>query len=369
MAPETPDTSRVSARPRARDLGLPFPGTPGPFNAITDVPGVTVGFTTLRDPDRHQCTGVTAIVPRQDENSPSPVWAGLFALNGNGEMTGSHWIQDAGYFLGPICITNTHGVGAVHSGATRWMIERYSTYFAQEHAWAMPVVAETYDGVLNDINALFVQPEHAIAALNSARSGPVAEGAVGGGTGMIAYDFKAGTGTSSRQVKLGDHTYSLGVLVQANHGIRPWLTVLGVPVGQVMTEGQLKDKETGSIIVIVGTDAPLSALSLHHLAKRAGLGIGRSGTPGGNSSGDIFLAFSTGNEGPLPQQSGALLTPTHLNNELLDPLYLAAVEATDEAIINALVAGEDTPTFKPRGQTCRGIDTNKLGELVRTQKA
>jgi len=350
-------------KPRARDLGLPFPGTPGPLNAITDVPGVTVGFCTLTDPARRMRTGVTAILPRPGDE-PRPVWAGQFALNGNGEMTGTHWINDAGYFIGPVMITNTHGVGAVHMGATRWMIDRYAAFFRDQHAWAMPVVAETYDGVLNDINALHVQPKHALAALEALSGGPVAEGSTGGGNGMIAYEFKGGTGTSSRRVEIGE-TYTVAALVQANHGIRPWLTILGRPVGRLMPEDRLLPSETGSIIVILATDAPLSGLSLRHLAKRAAIGIGRGGTPGGNNSGDIFLAFSTANDGPMPHSGGPVLSRQELNTEHIDPLYLAAVEAVEEAVVNALVAGEDAPTVKPEGMTCRAIDTDRLAAMFR----
>jgi D-aminopeptidase len=350
-------------KPRARDLGIPFPGTPGPWNAITDVPGVRVGFCTLTDPARKMRTGVTAILPREDRGVPVPVWAGHYALNGNGEMTGTHWIDDAGYFIGPVCITNTHGVGAAHHGATRWMIDRYDTYFTQDHAWAMPVVAETYDGLLNDINALHVAPEHARAALDAATSGPVAEGSTGGGNGMISYEFKAGTGTSSRQVRIGGTDYTIGALVQANHGLRPWFRVLGVPVGEHLAEGRIQRKEQGSIIVVLATDAPLSALSLRQIAKRAAIGIGRNGTPGGNSSGDIFLAFSVANPGPMPQRAGSLVTRSELNSDQIDPLYLASVEAVEEAVVNAIVAGEDVATVKPEGQTVRAIDTEALRAL------
>jgi D-aminopeptidase len=346
-------------KPRARDLGLPFPGIPGPLNAITDVPGVAVGFCTLTDPARNMRTGVTAILPRAG-TTPMPVWAGQYALNGNGEMTGTHWVNDAGYFIGPICITNTHGVGAVHTGATRWMIDTYADYFQNNHAWAMPVVGETYDGVLNDINAMHVQPEHAIAALKAASSGPVAEGSSGGGNGMICYEFKGGTGTASRQMVIGGQGYTVAALVQANHGLRPWLTILGRPVGQLMPEDALYTAEMGSIIVILATDAPLSGLSLRQMAKRAAIGIGRGGTPGGNNSGDIFLAFSTANEGPMPQFSPAILTKTEVNGEHLDPVYLAAVEAIEESVVNALVAGTDAATVKPAGLTCRAIDHDRL---------
>ncbi len=348
-----------TAHRRARDLGLPFPGMPGPLNAITDVPGVTVGFCTLTDPGKKMRTGVTAILPRPGTD-PQPVWAGHYALNGNGEMTGTHWINDAGYFLGPILITNTHGVGAAHMGATRWMMGHYTDYFTKEHAWAMPVVAETYDGVLNDITALHVQPEHAIAALEARSAGPVAEGSTGGGNGMICYEFKGGTGTSSRRIELGGQGYTVAALVQANHGIRPWLTILGKPVGQLIPEAPLYSGEMGSIIVIVATDAPLSGLALRQLAKRAAIGIGRGGTPGGNNSGDIFLAFSTANPGPMPQFAPAVVIRQELNIDLLDDLYLAAVQSIEEAVVNAMVAGEDVPTVKPAGLVCRALNGDRL---------
>lgn len=350
-------------KPRARDLGLPFPGTTGPLNAITDVAGVAVGFTTLTDPSLGLRTGVTAIRPRQDAGLPRPMTAGHFSLNGNGEMTGTHWIDDAGYFAGPVLLTNTHAIGACHSGATAWMIDHYADHFAG-HAWAMPVVAETYDGGLNDINAMRVTPGHAISAITAAKGGPVAEGNVGGGNGMVAYGFKAGTGTASRCVTIGTG-YTLGVLVQANHGLRHWLTILGQPVGSLMPDTAPPARETGSIIVVIATDAPLSALSLRALAKRAALGIARSGTAGGNSSGDIFLAFSTADAGPMPDRAGHLCAQEVLNPHHIDPLYMAAVEATDEAIVNALVAAEPVPTFKPAGGIMPAIDTAALSALFR----
>ncbi|WP_209425234.1 P1 family peptidase [Pararhodobacter sp. SW119] len=347
-------------RPRARDLGLPFPGHPGPLNAITDVPGVTVGFCTLTDPARDLRTGVTAIRPRSDAGLPRPVRAGHFALNGNGEMTGTHWIDDAGYLIGPVMITNTHAVGAVHHGAVAWMIDHYADWFRTAHAWAMPVVAETYDGVLNDITQLAVTPDHARAALQAASGGPVAEGSSGGGNGMIAYGFKGGTGTASRRVALGGQDWTLGALVQANHGIRPWLTVLGRPLGLMLPESAPPGPELGSIIVVLATDAPLSPLALRHLARRAGLGVGRGGSPGGNGSGDIFLALSVADCGPMPHQAGPLLTETALNQEWLDPLYLAAVEAVEEAVINALVAGETVQAVKPRTRVVPALDVEAL---------
>ncbi len=350
-------------KPRARDLGLPFPGTPGPFNAITDVAGVKVGFCTLTDPAKKMRTGVTAILPREERDAPSPIWAGQFTLNGNGEMTGTHWIHDAGYFIGPICISNTHAIGALHHGATEWMMENYAAWFAEEHAWAMPVVAETYDGILNDINALHVTPDHAKAAIRAAKGGLVEEGSSGGGNGMIAYEFKGGTGTASRVVSLAGRSFTVGVLVQANHGRRDWLTILGKPVGQLMPEGKFRDKEQGSIIVVVATDAPLSPLSLRHLARRASMGVARGGTPSGHSSGDIFLAFTTANAGPMPHNAYPVVTRSELNSELIDPIYLAAVEATEEAVVNAMVAGVDVAAVKPKGLVVRALDSDRLAAL------
>ncbi|MBI1172105.1 S58 family peptidase [bacterium] len=352
-------------KPRARDLGLPFPGQPGPFNAITDVPGVRVGFCTLTDPAKAMRTGVTAILPRIEADAPQPVWAGQFTLNGNGELTGTHWINDAGYFIGPVCITNTHGVGAVHHGVTEWMIEHYAAWFEGEHCWAMPVVGETYDGILNDINALHVTPEHAKAAIRAAKGGLVEEGSTGGGNGMIAYEFKGGTGTASRRVSLGGKDYTVGVLVQANNGRRPWLTILGKPVGQLMPEGAFRDREQGSIIVVIATDAPLSALSLRHVARRASMGVARGGTPSGNSSGDIFLAFSTANPGALAGEDQPFVTRTEINTEVMDPIYLATVEATEEAVVNAMVAGVDVAAVKPKGLIVPALDGQRLAALFR----
>ncbi len=352
---------------RARDLGLKLPGTPGPFNAITDVSDVLVGYTTLRDtssPNTQIHTGVTAILPRGKNTSPEPVLAGQFTLNGNGEMTGTHWIHDGGYFVGPVCITNTHSVGAVHHGATRWMLDHYKEAFDEHHLWAMPVVAETYDGVLNDINAQNVTPEHAIEAINTASSGMIEEGNVGGGTGMICYEYKGGTGTSSRSVAVGNKNYTVGCLVQANHGMRDWLTVLGTPVGLQMRDDLLFPRENGSIIVVLATDAPLSPVALRHLARRASIGIGRHGTPGGNNSGDIFLAFSVANTRKLPQLADPLQSFEFINPEFLDPVYMATVESVEEAVINALLAAKSVPTFKPSGMVCKAIDHQYLCEIL-----
>lgn len=355
---------------RARDLGLPMPGTPGRYNAITDVEGVLIGFETLSsrsDPALATNglpvqTGVTAILPRGNDPTPRPVFAGIHALNGNGEMTGSHWVRDGGYFVGPMLITNTHSVGAAHEGAVRWILQTYREAWENNHLWAMPVVAETYDGVLNDINGLHVRPEHALKALASAGSGPVREGNVGGGAGMVCYEYKGGTGTASRVIEIAGTPYTIGVLVQANHGLRPWLRVLGKPVGESMTDDRLPAFETerGSIIAVIATDIPLLPSQLDRLARRGGIGIGRGGTPGGNNSGDIFLAFSTANEMNLPQLSGPFKTMTSLNDERLDPVYLAAVEAVDEAILNAMLAAEDTPTARPAGGICKALEPQRL---------
>ncbi|WP_349358111.1 P1 family peptidase [Stappia sp.] len=355
---------------RARDLGLTLPGVPGRHNAITDVGGVLVGFETLsscRDPALATGglpvqTGVTAILPRGNEPTPRPVFAGIHALNGNGEMTGSHWIRDGGYFVGPVLITNTHSVGAAHEGAVRWILDTYRETWERHHLWAMPVVAETYDGVLNDINGLHVRPDHALRALANAAGGPVREGNVGGGAGMICYEYKGGTGTASRVIEIDGGAYTIGVLVQANHGLRPWLKVLGKSVGETMRDDRLPGFETerGSIIAVIATDLPLLPSQLDRLARRGSIGIGRGGTPGGNNSGDIFLAFSTANEMDLPQVSAPFKTLVSLNDECLDPVYLATVEAVDEAILNAMLAAEDTPTARPPGHICKALEPDKL---------
>ena len=356
----------TGGKPRGRDIGLPFTGAPGPHNAITDVAGVAVGFATVSSDGPPQVrTGVTAIIPRAADSDMSPVWAGHHALNGNGEMTGTHWIDEAGTFCGPILITNTHSVGIVHHAAVSWMIDRYRHQFEALHLWAMPVVAETYDGLLNDINGQHVTEAHAFEALDGAHSGPVAEGSIGGGAGMIAYGFKGGTGTASRLVEAGGERGAVAALVQANHGVREWLTVLGVPVGRHMPAEPLFRRETGSIIVILATDLPLSSVQLKRLAKRAAIGIGRGGTPGGNNSGDIFLAFGVANAVPLPQSGPPTYGLTVLNDEHLDPVFQAAVEAVEEAVVNALLAGEDTPTFRPAGKTVPGLRPEDLLGVMR----
>lgn len=362
-------------KPRARDLGLHFSGVTGPDNAITDIPGVLVGNTTRIEGDGPLVsgsgpvrTGVTAILPRGFDTEPMPVWAGTYALNGNGEMTGSHWIKDGGYFLGPICLTNTHSVGMVHHAATRWMIDHYQPYWSDMHLWAMPVVAETYDGILNDVNGQHITQQDTLAAINSATPGPLSEGNSGGGTGMVCYEFKGGTGSSSRLTEIKSSSYTVAALVQANHGIRPWFTALGVPVGKHLTDHRLNDNhqpEQGSIIVILATDAPLLPHQLDRLARRAAIGVGRGGSPGGNSSGDIFLAFSTANPQPIMQKAASVNQLQMLNDHLFDPLYLCAVEAVEESVLNAMVAADAMTTLRPAGTLCHAIDHTQLTDVMR----
>jgi L-aminopeptidase/D-esterase-like protein len=336
---------------RARDLGVPFSGPTGPNNAITDVEGVAVGFRTIREetprPGRNLPvrTGVTAILPHAQSETPVPVYAGVHRFNGNGEMTGTHWIEDGGTFLGPVMITNTHAVGITHHSTVRWMLERYaSTYETGDFLWLMPVIAETYDGVLNDINGMPVSEADVRSALAALARGPVDEGNCGGGTGMIAYGFKGGTGTASRIVAFGGRDYTIGTLVQANHGQRDWLTICGVPVGKHLRDNtpQSQLQERGSIIVVIATDLPMAPHQLKRVARRAAIGIGRNGTPGGNNSGDIFLAFSTANKQPMLHRAPRLLPLQIVNDEQLDPIYVATVDSVEEAVVNAMLAAEDS---------------------------
>ncbi len=360
-------------KPRARDLGLDFPGICGQSNSLVDVPGVLVGFKTIiqgegaaSKGDGPVRTGVTAILPRGFNHKPESVWAGINSLNGNGEMTGSHWVRDAGYFAGPICITNTHSVGMVHHAATRWMISHYADEWRDQHLWAMPIVAETYDGVLNDINGQHITMEDALEAINNASDKPVSEGNVGGGTGMICYEFKGGTGSASRKIQINDSDYIIAALVQANHGVREWFTPLGVPVGKYMSDNKAQQShEMGSIIVILATNAPLLPGQLERIARRASIGIGRGGTPGGNNSGDIFLAFSTANAQPVTEFPCSHHSLSCIDDSCLDALYLGAVESVEESVINAMVAAEDMTMVKPYGETCRAIDQQTLVRLLK----
>jgi D-aminopeptidase len=353
-----------SAVTRARDLGIPLDGTPGQYNAITDVPGVRVGQTSLIEGDNVR-TGVTVVMPRQDYD---PVFAATYALNGNGEMTGTIWIEESGFLETPVAITNTHSVGVVRDAIIAWQVKKhYYDPIAPEVFWSLPVVAETYDGGLNDINGFHIKPEHVFSALDSLKSGSVEEGAVGGGTGMICHEFKGGIGTSSRRVSIDEGEFTLGVLVQANHGERRHLTIAGVPVGRELTELPLEIHRpgqpapgAGSIIVIVATDAPLLPHQLKRLARRVPIGIGRVGAVGNNSSGDIFLAFSTANPGAA-NRSGAI-NLNMLPNDTLDPLFEATVQSTEEAILNVLVAAKTTTGI--HGNTAHALPHDRLRDIL-----
>jgi D-aminopeptidase len=332
---------------RARDLGIPFDGTPGPFNAITDVAGVEVGYTTLisgegklevgKGPVR---TGVTAIIPRGHDSLNDPVYAGIFSLNGNGEMTGTAWVEESGFLEGPVVITNTHSVGVARDAVIAWRIQ-HGAADNTGYWWSLPVVAETWDGWLNDINGFHVKSEHVAHALDSARGGAIAEGSVGGGTGMICYEFKGGNGTASRKIdmKAGKEnptkTFTIGVLVQANCGRRSQLTIAGVPIGKEIP-GEVYKEETGSIIIVVATDAPLLPNQLKRLARRAALGLARTGSISGNGSGDLFIAFSTANP-KVANPNQVTQNVETIPNDLMDPIFAGVVQATEEAIVNALI--------------------------------
>ena len=333
----------AQTKPRARDLGVPFDGTPGPNNAITDVRGVEVGHATLisgegklevgKGPVR---TGVTAIHPRGKTNNDA-VFAAWFTLNGNGEMTGTTWVEDSGFLDGPIMITNTHSVGVVRDAVISWKV-KHSSPDMEGYWWSLPVVAETWDGDLNDINGFHVKPEDAWHALDSAHIGPVEEGNVGGGTGMICNEFKGGIGTSSRALDAKAGGYTVGVLVQCNYGIRDQLRIAGVNVGREIPDQASRQQDIGSIIVVVATDAPLIPTQLKRIARRVSLGLGRDGSYSGDSSGDIFIAFSTANPGAVGAKG--LHQLTMLPNESLNPIFLATVQATEEAVVNAMVGAE-----------------------------
>jgi L-aminopeptidase/D-esterase-like protein len=335
---------------RARDLGIAFDGTPGAFNAITDVPGVEVGFTTLVESEGASAvrTGVTGILPRGRSGVGDPCHAGMYSMNGNGELTGSHWIAETGLLHLPIGLTNSHAVGPVHQGIIDWVVANHPLVAGE---WLIPTVGETYDGDLNDINGRHVVAEHAVAALDAAASGVVAEGNVGGGTGMNCYAFKGGTGTASRRVLLGQATYTLGVLMQANFGDRKELAIKGVPIGRLVEESNPFDEANvapgaGSVIVVVATDAPLLPQQCQALARRVPLGLARTGTTGSHFSGDIFLAFSTANSGRMHvgwesrPPAGTLSSVELLPWAHIDGLYAATVEAVEEATVNTLVAAE-----------------------------
>ena len=365
---------------RARDLGVPFEGSPGPLDAITDVAGVEVGHRTLiagsgrlvpgKGPVR---TGVTAVFPRGKE-SDDPVFAGWFTINGNGEMTGTTWVDESGFLWGPVMITNTHSVGVVRDAVIEWIVRKGRM---QHDEWSLPVVAETWDGGLNDINGFHVTKQDAWAAMDSARGGgPVVEGNVGGGTGMVCNQFKGGIGTASRRLDRGDGGYMVGVLVQCNYGRRSLLRVAGVPVGREIADllpcrapcsGGRSDvnaalpSDLGSIIMVVATDAPLLPHQLKRLAKRAALGVGRLGGVASNSSGDIFIAFSTGN--PHASLDSGLAQLSMVSNERITPLFEATVQATEEAIVNAMVAARTMTGADDL--TVYGLPHDRLRDILR----
>jgi D-aminopeptidase len=359
----------AQTKPRARDLGVPFEGTPGPLNAITDVKGVEVGLATIIagegqlkvgfGPVR---TGVTAILPR-GRASADQVFAAWHSINGNGEMTGTTWIEEGGFLEGPVLITNTHSVGIVRDAAVMWALRNKK----MPQPWALPVVAETYDGGLNDINGFHVKPEHVFKALDGASSGPVAEGNVGGGTGMVCYGFKCGNGTSSRKISEKEGGYTVGVLVQANHGGRNQLRIAGAPVGAEMSKQQEHptrrgdDEELGSIIIVVATDAPLLPHQLKRLARRTTHGLGRTGATSGNGSGDIVIAFSTANPGAAAASKTAQVAM--LSHQLISALFDATAQATEEAIINALVAAETMTGVD--GRTVEALPHGRLIEILK----
>jgi L-aminopeptidase/D-esterase-like protein len=349
-----------SGKPRARDLGVPFDGTPGRFNAITDVAGVTVGETTLisgegklRVGEGPVRTGVTAVLPRGKNSMSDAVFAGWYSLNGNGEMTGTTWVEESGFLEGPVMITNTHSVGVVRDAVIQWRV-KHGQPDPTGYWWSLPVVAETWDGWLNDINGFHVKPEDVFHAIDTATSGPVPEGNVGGGTGMICNEFKGGTGTASRVLGAKDGGYTVGVLVQCNYGTRQNLRIAGVPVGREIpedaayAEAPFGEVDRGSIIVVVATDAPLLPTQLKRLARRVPLGLGRDGSISGNGSGDIFIAFSTANSGA--ENARGPVDVKMVPNDSLNSIFAATVEATEEAVVNAMVAA----------QTMTGIENHRV---------
>ena len=354
-----------SGAPRARSIPVPFDGEPGGYNAITDVDGVKVGYTTLIEGDGPLVvgkgpirTGVTAILPRSHEDLAQPVFAGFHSFNGNGELTGMHWIEEAGELLWPITLTNTHSCGLARDATIKWVIGQS---YLNPSAWSLPVAGETYDGDLNDINGFHVTDQHVFDAIDSAQSGPLDQGSVGGGTGMICYDFNAGSGTASRQVEIAGSRYTVGAFVQANFGRRHELVIAGVPVGRHLTGGEVRSQSMGSIIAVIATDAPLLPNQLKRLSRRASLGIARSGTCGGNGSGDFFLAFST-QPVAASGQKNPLNTVEYISHESLDPLFAAVVQAVDEAIIDSMVTNIDLTGRD--GITAIGIPLDRLRELL-----
>jgi L-aminopeptidase/D-esterase-like protein len=350
----------AQTRPRARDLHVPFEGAPGPLDAITDVAGVQVGHTTIIEGDAVR-TGVTAAWPRGKDSS-DPAFGGFFSQNGNGDMTGTHWLEESGFLDGPVLITNTHSVGVVRDAYLAWLVKnqrRPGTNVMPDGFYTYPIVAETWDGFLNDINGFHVKPEHVFRALESASGGRVAEGNVGGGTGMVCYGFKGGIGTASRKAA----TYTVGALVQCNCGARRQLRIGGMPVGMKLAEGlplasarHPYREDTGSIIIVLATDAPLLPHQTKRLARRATMGLARTGSTSGNGSGDIFIAFSTANPGAAA--ATAPVAVSMLPNDAINAVFEAAVQATEEAIVNAMVGAD---TMKGRdGHTVYALPHDKV---------
>ena len=354
----------LAAEPRARDLGIPFDfGTPGPLNAITDVKGVEVGHVTLIE-GKGVRTGVTAVLPRgRGDAARQPVFAGHFSLNGNGEMTGLPWVEESGLLEGPVLITNTNSVGVVRDAVIRYAAQRWPPPPGNDWGWtvwSLPVVAETWDGGLNDIYGMHVKTEHAFQAIDRAAGGPVAEGNVGGGTGMVCYEFKGGIGSASRVLAAKDGAYTLGVLVQANFGLRHQLRIAGVPIGTEIRDGLVRTQDSGSIIIVVATDAPLLPHQAKRLARRAALGLARTGSVAGNGSGDLFIAFSTANPGA--GEAEGLVPLQMLPNDRMGPLFEATVGATEEAIVNALVAARTMTGHY--GRTVVALPHDKLRAIL-----
>ena len=357
--------SPPNERPRPRAVGVPFEGTPGPLNAITDVAGVEVGHCTVIECEGAHAvrTGVTAVLPRGVANQ-SAVFGGWHSLNGNGEMTGTTWLAEGGVLEGPVMLTNTHSVGVVRDAVIRWALAHRKTDPSGEYCWSLPVVAETWDGRLNDINGFHVTPEHAFAALDNARGGPVAEGNVGGGTGMVCHGWKGGIGTSSRRLAASDGGFTVGVLAQCNYGRKELLRIAGVPVGAMLVDaarGEPKRREDGSIIVVVATDAPLLPHQLRRVAQRATLGLARMGSTSGDGSGDLFVAFSVANAAAAYMAAPGNVTM--LPNGMLDPIFDATVQATEEAITNALFAAR-TMTGRD-GTTIEELPTDAVLAILR----
>jgi len=357
---------RAQGNVRARDLGIPFDGTTGAFNAITDVKGVEVGNTTLIrgsgvlkigvGPVR---TGVTVVFPR-GKSSRDPVFAGWFTENGNGEMTGTTWVEESGFLEGPVVITNTHSVGVARDAVIAWRL-RNGPPSASGYSWSLPIVAETWDGYLNDVNGFHVKTEDVFQALDTAHGGAVEEGNVGGGTGMICSEFKGGIGTSSRTLSPKYGGYTVGVLVQCNYGQRDQLRIAGVPVGREIPGKPVWDDDVGSIIVVVATDAPLIPTQLKRMARRVSLGLGRDGSYSGNGSGDIFIAFSTDN--PKAAAFTGVREVRMLANDAMNPLFLATVQSTEEAVVNAMIAARTMTGINDH--TVVALPHDKLKEIMR----